>query len=356
MRRALLPILIVVVAIGLVVSLFRGPIAVELMRTAIERNMERDVLGTLPDGLHVFLCGAGGPLPDPSRSGPCLAIAAGERFYLVDAGSSAARSLAAMGIQPSRIEAVFLTHFHSDHIDGLGELATLRWAGGSWTTPLPLIGPDGVVEVAAGFNQAYRLDSIYRTAHHGSETVPPTGAGLAPRAFAEPAPGRSPTVFESEGLVVTAFRVEHAPVKPAVGYRFEYGGRSLVVSGDTSQSENLERFATGADLLVHEALSPELVGVIQGAAEQAGNATMAKIAADVPSYHATPVEAAESAERAGVGHLLYYHVVPPLPIPGLDSVYLEGVDDAYEGDVTLGRDGTTISLPSGSDTVRVVAE
>jgi ribonuclease Z len=338
------------------VSLFQGPIAMQVMRRALERNIGANAFESFPDGLHVVLCGAGGPLPDPSRAPACLAIIAGEHVYLVDAGSSAARSLAAQGIPATRIEAVFLTHFHSDHIDGLGELSVLRWAGSSSTTPLPVYGAEGVTQITSGLNQAYRLDAMYRTSHHGPEVTPPSGSGLAPRIFAEPAPARSTIVFDEGGLRVIAFRVDHAPVKPAIGYRFEYKGRSVVVSGETSKSTNLEHFAAGVDLLIHDALSPTLMALIGEAAGKAGNHSMEQIARDVLTYHASPVEVAETAQNVGAKHLLYYHIVPPLPIPGLGSVFLEGVSDAYGGRVTLGRDGTTISLPSGSDLVRVVSE
>jgi ribonuclease Z len=155
---------------------------------------------------------------------------------------------------------------------------------------------------------------------------------------------------------VTAFKVEHEPVSPAVGYRFDYGGRSLVVSGDTKKSASLTHFARGVDLLVHEALSPELMGVIQGAAESVGNRAIAKLAADVLDYHASPIEVAEVAQAAGARHLLYYHIVPPMPIPGLASVFLEGVQERFDGPITLGRDGTMISLPAGSDEIVVRVE
>jgi ribonuclease Z len=331
----------------------RAPIALRVMERVLARNMAADPIAALPDGLHVLLCGAGGPLPDPVRSGPCAAVIAGGTLVVVDAGTGGARNLQRSGFTPGRLDAVFLTHFHSDHIDGLGEMAMLRWTGGAHTEPLLVIGPAGVEEVVAGFDRAYVQDARYRTAHHGPTVAPPSGAGMTAQPFALPALGEAPTVFEKDGLRVEAFAVEHDPVRPAVGYRFEYGGRSLLVSGDTRKSANLEAQARGVDLLVHEALAAQLVGRMHDAALSAGRANIAKITDDILSYHTTPVQAADIANAAGVKHLLFYHVVPPLPLPGLDKVFLEGVSDAYSGGVTLGRDGTFISLPSGSDAVEV---
>jgi len=193
-----------------------------LMGVVLERNATANPIASRPDGLHVILCGAGGPLPDPNRSGPCVVVIAGEHIYLVDAGSAAARGLIRVGIQPALVETVFLTHFHSDHIDGLGELGMLRWTGGGHKLPLPVVGAEGVEEITGGLNQAYRLDAVYRTAHHGPELVPPTGAGFRSRSFAEPAEGEGEVVLEEDGLRVTMFKVDHPPISPAVGYRFDY--------------------------------------------------------------------------------------------------------------------------------------
>ena len=331
-----------------------GPISTRVMRAGAERALSADPIADLPDGLHVALCGAGGPLPSANRSGPCVAVVAGRTLFVVDAGTNGARNLqGVIGWGPGRIAAVFLTHYHSDHIDGLGEMGLLRWVGGGHRDRLPLYGPEGLRDVAEGFERAYQFDARYRVAHHGPAVVPPEGAGFEPHPFATPALGEALVLLERDGIRVSAFRVEHEPVTPAVGYRFDYDGRSLVVSGDTRKSESLLAQARGVDLIVHEALSPRLVGILHDAAVSAGNTGLAKITTDIPDYHTTPVQAGELAQAAGARHLLLYHVVPPLPVPGLEGVFLEGVSGAFSGGITLGRDGTRISLPRGCDVIDV---
>lgn len=332
---------------------YRAEVAMWAMQRALDRNFTADPLAELPDGLHLAVCGAGAPLPAAERSGPCLGVIAGDRLFVVDAGSGGARNLQRMGFSAGRVGAVFLTHFHSDHIDGLGELAMLRWTGGGHDAPLPVYGPAGVEEVVAGFNQAYSLDAGYRTAHHGATVVPPAGAGSRAHPFEAPAPGERITVWEGDGVTVTAFTVPHDPVTPAVGFRFDYAGRSLLISGDTRRSDTVAAAAEGVDLLAHEALAAHLVGLMTRAAERAGQDSVAKITRDILDYHTTPEEAAAIAEQAGAGHLLLYHIVPPLPLPGLDSAFLDGVAEIYAGPVTLSRDGTFVSLPAGSDAIDV---
>lgn len=355
MRRLLLFAVAFAVCLGSVLWWYRAELATALFERAVLRAMSADVIAGLPEGLHLFVCGAGAPLPDPERSGPCLAVIAGEKLFVVDAGSGGARNLQAAGIPPGRIEALFLTHFHSDHIDGLGEMAMLHWTGSGGETPMPVYGPPGVERVVDGFNRAYEQDFGYRVAHHGSEVVPPSGAGARARVFPMPAAGRSRVVFDGDGVVITAFRVSHHPVEPAVGYRFDFGGRSLLISGDTRREETLLAAAAGVDLLAHEALAPHLVAVLERAARATGQERLAKIMFDIPDYHSTPVEAAQLAAAAGVRALLLYHVVPQLPLPGLEAAFLRGVASAYAGPVTLARDGTLISLPQATDRVEVGA-
>ncbi len=354
MKRFLLGLVVVILLLAAISYAFRARIVMRLMERTVASNLATDLLRELPDGLHVALCGAGSPLPDPERSGSCTAVIAGRRLYVVDAGAGSSRVLSRMRIPQGQIEGVFLTHFHSDHIDGLGELLLQRWVNGSRTSPAPVHGPQGVSQVVEGFNIAYGPDRRYRIAHHGKRVVPPSGAGAVARPFAAPSDGEGAILIDDGGLKVTAFRVEHAPVEPAVGYRFDYNGRSVVLSGDTTKSANLQRFAEGVDLLVHEALAPQLVSVITRGATAAGRENVATITRDILDYHASPVEAAEVARDARVRHLLYYHIVPPLLLPPMEDLFVEGVEDVYPGPFTIGRDGTLVTLEAGDTSVEVV--
>jgi ribonuclease Z len=345
-------LLLVVVVVATLVYTQRATLAQRIFPRAVEAAMSTDLIGSLPDGLHVALCGAGGPMPDPKRSGACVAVVAGKTLFVVDAGTGGMRNLGALRYPLGEIHSVLLTHFHSDHIDGLGEMATLRWVSGNNTEALPVIGPEGVQSVVEGFNRAYAQDAPYRTAHHGEKVAPSSGHGMTALPYPLPAAGESVSVYNQDGISIDMFTVDHAPVDPAVGYLFRYKGRSVLVSGDTAKSPNVQHFAKGVDLLVHEALSPTLVLAMNQAAENLDNWGMAKITIDILDYHASPVEAAETARDSGAGHLLYYHVVPPLIFPGSEAVWLQGVDDVFS-DYTLGEDGTSFSLPAGSDKIEL---
>ena len=342
--------IIVLVAIGLLVYSQRTTLVERVLERGMASRLGADITADFPDGLHLALCGAGGPLPAPKASGPCVVIVAGTEMFVVDAGTDGLRNLGRMGYQAGNIDALFLTHFHSDHIDGLGEFATIRWVGAANTAPLPVYGPAGVEAVVNGFNAAYQQDVAYRHEHHGDTVAPTSGAGMRAMPFEEPEDGELVMVYESGEATVEALKVDHEPVSPAVGYLFRYKGRSILVSGDTARSDNITRFAQDVDLLVHEALAPNLVSIMHDAAVAQGNEIIAKVTLDIPDYHASPLEAAETARDAGVGHLLYYHIVPPLVLPGQEALWLNGAEDVFP-DYTVGQDGTAFSLPAGSDDI-----
>jgi ribonuclease Z len=351
-KRSLVIGIAVVAAIAGALFWFRGPLSLALMELTVARNLRADPVRDLPDGLHVAVCGAGSPMPDEKRNAPCTVVIAGKRMFVFDAGSAAARGIGRMQFNQGHIEAVFLTHFHSDHIDGLGELMMLRWVSSANDKPLPVHGPKGVEAIVAGLNQAYAQDQSYRIAHHGAKIAPPSGAGGVARPF-DTALGSGRTVIVSEpDLEIVAFDVDHGPIHPAVGYRIRYKDRTVVLSGDTRKSPAVQREAQGVDLLVHEALAPAMVSMIGNIARQAGRDNIAQIMTDIQNYHTTPEEAAATARDAKVGWLLLNHIVPPLPLGALEGPFLGNARDIFPGELRVATDGDMVSLPSGTKDIR----
>ena len=319
----------------------------------IERAVERASTGPDPrwlrdDVLHVVLCGTGTPLPDPSRAAACTAILAGGKLYLVDVGPGSAENIQLWGLPRERLAGVFLTHFHSDHIGELGEVTMQSWVAGRFE-PLPVHGPPGVEGVVKGFQQAYALDTRYRVAHHGPEFMPASGAVLVAREI-DVSPDVDRVVLRDGELVVTAIPVDHRPAAPAVGYRFDYRGRSVVISGDTIPSQNLQEKSAGADILVHEALAADLIEKLSEGLEQAGAERLARLSGDIVDYHTTPADAVELARDAGVEMIVLTHLVPPLPNAIASLFMLRDVDQSGV-EVVLGDDGMHFALPVGENTI-----
>ncbi len=335
---------------GIAVKTQQAAVGQRLFERAVDERVGRDATASLPDGLHVALCGTGSPLPSQTRAGPCNVVIAGKHIFFVDIGEGGARNINLMGIPAGRIEGLFLTHFHSDHTDGIGPLMLARWTSSAAQTPLPVHGAAGIDGLIVGYNAAYLTDNGYRTGHHGPKIVPPSGAGAVALPFALPAIGEGDTVIvlERDGLKITAIRVDHGPVKPAVGYRFDYKGRSVVISGDTKKSATLIARAKGADLLVHEALQPRLVKAMTAGLEAKGQKNLAQITRDILNYHTTPEEAAEVAKAAGVKQLVLSHIVPSIPSSFFYPVFLGDARSRFSGKLIVGEDGMLFSLPAGN--------
>jgi ribonuclease Z len=346
-RRLIVSVALILILIAGIFRL-RERIGMRLLQAATTRFSAEDVIGNFPDGLHVGLAGAGAPLPDGKRVAPCAFVIAGKKLFIVDSGPGSTRQMELMRLPLGDITAVLLTHYHSDHIGGLGELLLKSWAGGARKEPLHVFGPKGVEEVVGGFNLAYSIDAKQRVAHHGPETVPPTGAGGVAKPFDFP-DGKDEALIIDDGYVkITAFLVDHRPVEPAVGYRFDYKGRSLVVSGDTLPCDSLRRQAAGVDLLLHEALQPKMVQTLGNAVRMSDRAGAAKITEDIPYYHTFPEEAARIARETGAKHLVLCHIIPPLPVAALNAAFVGDAKRYYNGPITIGVDGMLFSMPSGN--------
>lgn len=329
----------------------RGWIAEQAFRRALDRNVGVDPSARLPDGLTVYVCGSGSPMPDAMRAGPCVAVLAGNQAFVFDAGSGSIRKLMRMGFPMPRLQAAYLTHLHSDHIDGLGELLLQAWVAGGRQAPLPVRGPAGTGEVVSGLDAAYRLDRGYRIAHHGPRIVHPGGAGGQAQEIALPAGVDRQVVYDQGGVRITAIRVDHAPIAPAFGYRIDYKGRAVALSGDTVYAPAFVAAARGADLMLHDAMNKPMVAALGAKLAERGQAANAQIMHDIQNYHASPEDAARAAKEAGARALVLYHLVPAPPTRLIEPLFVGDAGKVYTGPLKLAHDGMTISLPAGSQDV-----
>jgi ribonuclease Z len=351
MRKLGLLVAGIVLLVGGVMLFARQQVAQRLFDRALDTSVGVDQSAALGDGLHAYVCGSGSPMPDASRAGPCIAVLAGQQAFVFDAGSGSIRKLMRMGFPMPRLQAAFLTHLHSDHIDGLGELMLQAWVGGHRRTPLPIYGPAGTDQVVGGFDAAYQLDKGYRVAHHGPQVVPPDGFGGAPVLIALPDGTDSQVVYDQGGVSITVIRVNHAPISPAFGYRIDYKGRSIALSGDTVYSPAFVAASKGADLMFHEALNKQMVAALGEKLAERGQANTAQIMTDIQNYHASPEDAARAAREAGVKALVLYHLVPAPPVKLIEPLFLGDAPKQFSGTLKLAADGMIVSLPAGSGAV-----
>ncbi|HVQ62345.1 MAG TPA: MBL fold metallo-hydrolase [Burkholderiales bacterium] len=286
----------------------------------------------------VTLLGTASPTPRPDRFGPSTLVEAGDQKLLVDAGRGVPIRLRQIGVPMGRIDALLITHYHSDHVSGIPDVWLTGWLSppyGRRTAPFRVIGPTGAKALMSNLERAYALDVKIRLE---DEKLPPEGVAIAAEEF-----DKDGVVYEKNGVRVIAFAVEHgAAIKPAVGYRVEYKGRAVTFSGDTRYDENVVKHATGTDLLIHEVGSarPELM---------AASASVQRIIA----HHTTPREAGQVFSRAKPKLAVYAHIVllssEKISEPTLDDVVAE-TRQTYGGPLVVGEDLMSFEI---GDTVSV---
>ena len=290
--------------------------------------------------MRVTLLGTGTPNPHPERFGPATLVEAGSQRLLFDAGRGVTIRLNQLGIPMREVTAVFVTHFHSDHLVGLADLWLIGWLPpnyGRRQVPLRIWGPEGLAKITAGMEQAYATDIAIRVK---DEALPRSAAKFDVNEYSE-----AGVIYDHEGVKVTSFEVNHGElIKPAYGYRVDYAGRSVVISGDTRFDQNVIKAAKGVDLLVHEVVAiPEALFAVNPAMKR------------VEAHHTTPEEVGTvmSEARPRLGVLTHYVLTsgPGIPPETKDEV-LARLKTRYSGPVVAGHDLMAIEV---GESVRVVS-
>ena len=246
------------------------------------------------DSLKVVLLGTGaGPIVNLEQYGASTLVEAGGQRLLFDCGRGATLRLAQAGVPIGSVTRVFLTHLHSDHLLALPDLLLVGWTAGRRTGPLTVWGPAGTSDMMDHLQQAFAFD--IHTRRDVDEHFPASGISVVSHDIKSDG-----VVFDENGLKVTAFLVDHGVVQPAFGYRVDYRGRSVVLSGDTRVSENLVRHAQGVDVLVHETIDPEL---LRTRPDRPSAATIDAIIA----HHTTPEQAGTIFRRVAPRLAVYSH-------------------------------------------------
>lgn len=278
----------------------------------------------------ITITGTGCPIPSATRAGPGVLVRHGDLALQFDAGRSTVMRLTGAGLALGELSAVFVTHHHSDHLTGLQDLVLSRWVMDrtAEATPLPVLAPAGpATEFVAEMLDAWRHDVAVRNLHMGRTDLP--AVDLRPFEY----PSTPAEVWREGGVRVLAGQVRHEPVRPAVGFRVETPDGVVAITGDTLVCDEVAALATGADVLVYEAMRfapleqlPRYRQIILG-------------------YHADTRLIGAQAAELDVATLVLTHLIPPPDAPGERELFAADVREAgYGGAVMVADDLDVVTL------------
>ena len=294
------------------------------------------------DTLKVVVCGSRSPLPSPGRAESCVLVEAGDDIYIFDLGNGSVNNLTQYQVPWPNVKAVLITHMHSDHMADLPDAHLQSWIQGR-TSPLKVYGPEGINLVTKGFELAYSADYQYRNEHHGDNMLPMSIAGFNAIQIIN----NQFISNDTPGLEILPFVVDHYPVNSAFGFKISYKDRTVVISGDTIHDGSVQKYSQDVDLLVHSAISIDIVERMRGIAPIP---QMDKILFDIQDYHTSIEEAGEIARDANVEHLLIYHSIPTPRNALMERVFFRPIEGVFEN-YSLSDDGTRVIMPVGNDDI-----
>lgn len=317
----------------------------ETIYNLAKKELQKDTHDNLQrDGLEVLLAGTGSPRHSENRTQVCQGIIGAGQFLLFDTGQACVGKLLEMEAPVGQVSAIFLTHLHADHMSGLAEVISNSWIMGR-RNKLRVYGPPGTRTVLDGFAMVYRADVADRVSRRGKDDLDPSLMVVEPRIVAID-DQEAHSVYEKDGLVVKAFQVDHPDWQYSYGYRIEYEGKVLVFSGDTRFSQQMIRHAANADILVHEAYSKRMLAAAARAADDLKIGLNSSSIRRIQETHSSTLEAARVAKESGAKKLVLNHIIPPLFNPVMEWIFMQGIDEIYDGEVLLAEDGMRLDLAS----------
>jgi ribonuclease BN (tRNA processing enzyme) len=273
----------------------------------------------------------GGPRVNKGRANPASLVTAAGRSYVVDCGYGVTRQFIEAGVEVHEVRTIFVTHNHSDHVLELGPLVYNAWAGGL-REPIDVWGPPPVGRIVSGFFDSLRYDIDVRMEDEGRPDL-----RKLVRVHEFDAADAPSTVFERDGVRVSAVKVRHPPISHAYAYRFDAPDRSIVLSGDTTYSPELIALARGADVLVHEVM--HLAGLDRLLARNPNAPTLRK---HLLASHTTTEQLGHVAAEAEVRTLVLSHFVPGDDPTITDAMWTEEVRKTFNREIVVGRDLMTV--------------
>src|SRR5215467_7765373 len=280
---------------------------------------------------RVTLLGTSTPNPLPDRFGPSTLVEAGDEKLLFDCGRGATIRLWQLKIPLGTVK-LFVTHLHSDHTVGIPDLWLTGLASlpyGRRNAPFAVYGPKGTAEMMSHLEKAYEADIENRR-----EFIPnfsPQQVAIAAKDMEEG------VVYDRNEVRVTAFKVKHANLKDAFGFRVDYHNHAVVISGDMGPNENFIKYAQGADVVIHE------VGVARPELLERDPRVRQMLA----THHSSPEDAARDFARIKPKLAVYTHYTRPRrdDVPEVSIAEIISRTRAiYSGPLEAGEDLMSISI------------
>ncbi len=275
--------------------------------------------------VSLTVLGTGSPIPSPDRAGSANLVRTASTTLLVDAGRAVVMRMAAAGVLPPMLDAVLITHLHSDHISDLNDVITTHWVMNPNPAPLVIVGPTGTREMLDGTLAMLAPDIRYRLSHHDD-------LNTGPNLEVTEVTGGEQIIFGD--LTIAVEPTDHRPVEPTVGYRIAGETGVIAVAGDSVPCEGLDRLCAGADIYLQTVIRDDLVRLIPSSRLQ-----------DILDYHSSTTQAAQTAARNGVNTLVCTHYVPGRA-PGDDEGWLAPMREHFSGTIVLADDLTTVATPT----------